>query len=228
MAHKRIISLLSAMIVMAFFILVESSPRTKSADLAMQPPDSCALCHVKLSEQVPEGHFKPTLNEVKYCLVCHMLKGTAAAFSWVTHLNHYNLGVVSECWLCHRIDAAGNFRLIGVENSEEIKVTQEVVNRMVPYYQSWAKSEYLGHRHAQQSVTCGLCHGKSFPETRASMEQCLTCHGSYQHLAKLTEDVYPNPHNSHLGEIRCTLCHKAHEQSVLYCNLCHVFDLKVP
>ena len=30
-----------------------------------------------------------------------------------------------------------------------------------------------------------------------------------------------NPHDSHLGEIACTVCHKAHGESKVYCLECH-------
>ena len=37
-----------------------------------------------------------------------------------------------------------------------------------------------------------------------------------------------NPHRSHLGEIACTVCHKAHEASVVYCLDCHrKFEMKI-
>ncbi|WP_435546972.1 cytochrome c3 family protein [Desulfobacterium sp. N47] len=58
----------------------------------------------------------------------------------------------------------------------------------------------------------------------------------YTELAKKTEKLdnikagITNPHKSHIGEARCTLCHKNHAQSVLDCNQCHLpkFDMKVP
>ncbi|MCD8476126.1 MAG: cytochrome c3 family protein [Shewanella fodinae] len=31
-----------------------------------------------------------------------------------------------------------------------------------------------------------------------------------------------------MGDIHCTSCHKGHEQSKVYCNECHSFDLKIP
>ncbi len=193
-----------------------------------QSADACGACHT-LSESVPEGHFKATLNEVKYCLACHSLEGAATAFAWTTHQNHYStLGVAINCWLCDQIDATGHFRLMGVEGGQEIPATQSQVTKMEPRYLSWATSVYLDRRHGQQSVTCRACHGTYFPERRPATEQCYTCHGSYQLVASLTEDVEPNPHASHLGEIRCTICHKSHEKSVLYCNQCHLFDLEVP
>ncbi|MBK1623965.1 hypothetical protein CKO32_10340 [Afifella marina DSM 2698] len=38
-----------------------------------------------------------------------------------------------------------------------------------------------------------------------------------------SEGMSPNPHASHLGEIDCTECHKAHSPSTLFCSVCHQF-----
>ena len=83
-------------------------------------------------------------------------------------------------------------------------------------------------KHARRGVACASCHEASSGE-RVSMEQCLQCHDSYERLGELTRAVVPNPHVSHLGEIRCALCHKIHGKSELYCNTCHhsKFKLKV-
>jgi len=211
---------------------------------AQQQPAGCTTCHgtgtIKaLVGEVPPGQTMldpqnpPVSTDVNYCLQCHTLAATAPAFSWTVHQSHFATeiaaaGKKATCDLCHTLDASGNFTLTGASNSPSFKTTAAVVAKMPTYYTSWATSKHLDHTHAQRSVTCALCHGRRFPEKRAEMEQCLTCHGSYQHVAELTKNVYPNPHESHLGEIRCTLCHKAHANSELYCDLCHAFGLKVP
>lgn len=57
--------------------------------------------------------------------------------------------------------------------------------------------------------------------------QCLTCHVSYQDLAKKTEKLSPNPHWSHLGAVNCEDCHKPNaKQPELMCNDCHNFSYK--
>jgi len=191
----------------------------------------CTGCHVNLSEEVPESHFKVTIEEVKYCMICHSIEGPAVAFEWAIHLDHYSTPeFVGDCWSCHLIDEEGSFRLIeAADGNGLIKATKDVVEKMVPYFQSWATSVHLDRRHAQCGVTCTVCHGTFFPHQRPGMGQCLQCHGSYQHLVALTKDVSPNPHEeSHLGEIMCTYCHKAHQESVLFCKNCHDFDLEVP
>lgn len=237
---KKMILFIIAMGVMAIVLIGVYGPNTTQVSLAVQEgEEGCASCHEKLSDTVPESHFNVTLEEVKYCLVCHSLEGPATAFDWTTHLAHYAQEEFSgDCWSCHLLDEEGGFRLIGAEGGKGIEVTEEVVEGMGSYFVSWATSECensegeiklgLDHKHANQGVTCALCHGTYFPQGRASMEQCLGCHGSYEHVATLTEDVDPNPHRSHLGEVRCTLCHRAHEESVFYCNECHVFQLEMP
>jgi hypothetical protein len=90
-----------------------------------------------------------------------------------------------------------------------------------------AESVRLEQLHKQRSISCEQCHGGKSQEP-VPMETCLTCHGSYEKLADLSKRKSPNPHDSHLGEIRCTLCHHVHKDSALYCNTCHAFDLKVP
>ncbi len=90
---------------------------------------------------------------------------------------------------------------------------------------AWAQT--VSGKHAEKGVTCVNCHGEAAPAKRAPVSACAKCHGDYAGIAKLTEKVTPNPHASHQGEVRCTLCHKTHEPSKLYCNECHQFDLKV-
>lgn len=83
-------------------------------------------------------------------------------------------------------------------------------------------------RHIGKGIQCNSCHGsgdKSRPVRKAA---CLTCHQSYEALAKRTEKDHPNPHFNHYGDRDCTTCHKGHQPSTLSCNQCHQFDLKTP
>ncbi|MGV8056502.1 MAG: cytochrome c3 family protein [Smithellaceae bacterium] len=90
-------------------------------------------------------------------------------------------------------------------------------------------------KHKSKGISCTACH-KSSPYTRSEDVTCMTCHGSYADLAKKTAGLenlkagIQNPHKSHIGEARCTVCHKNHASSVLYCNECHSpkFEMKVP
>lgn len=109
-------------------------------------------------------------------------------------------------------------------------VDEEWALEMTEYFQSWASSEFADHTHAQASVTCDQCHDTFFPEKKPATDACLRCHGTYTHLAELTEPEVegPNPHASHLGEPSCTSCHNAHEEAELMCLQCHIFELEMP
>lgn len=80
-----------------------------------------------------------------------------------------------------------------------------------------------GKAHQDAKVTCQACHKnqKNKPPDSAA---CLNCHDSYKAVAERTAQVKPNPHDSHLGELRCTLCHSMHKPSKVYCNECHTFQ----
>jgi hypothetical protein len=65
-----------------------------------------------------------------------------------------------------------------------------------------------------------------FPEGNYSKEYCLKCHGTYDELAQKTSNVKPNPHQSHLGEIECGLCHKSHRSFVNHCAECHDWNFE--
>lgn len=82
---------------------------------------------------------------------------------------------------------------------------------------------------------CAACHdanavtASSVPDDeRALNAKCNTCHGGYKVLAEKSKDLHFNPHASHLGDINCTVCHRAHEKPKLACNDCHAFDMKMP
>lgn len=92
-----------------------------------------------------------------------------------------------------------------------------------------ADAPALADRHAKMRVKCEQCHAVKTPAagTRPKNEACLACHQSYEALAAKTAKLDPNPHKSHLGNVRCADCHSGHAQSRLMCNDCHKFDLKV-
>jgi hypothetical protein len=92
-----------------------------------------------------------------------------------------------------------------------------------------ADAPALADRHAQLGVKCEQCHKTAQPAEGAKVknEACFECHENYESLAKKTEKLDPNPHKTHLGNVRCSDCHKGHSESVLMCNDCHKFDLKV-
>ncbi|MBI4470074.1 MAG: cytochrome c3 family protein, partial [Acidobacteria bacterium] len=198
-----------------------------------QTPAGCNSCHTKLSTQIPEGHFKVTVEQVTFCIVCHSQtespNAAASRLGWFTHLDHFgNQEFDGTCWSCHVINTGGELTLVGMKTSMGIKVNKNLATAMTGYYGTWATSEFLDHTHAERGVTCALCHDSNFPTEAPLVNQCLKCHQSYAHVAAQTQDLYPNPHDSHMGDLRCTLCHHAHEKSTTYCNECHEFDFETP
>ncbi|KUK32129.1 MAG: Fumarate reductase, NapC/NirT cytochrome c subunit [Thermoanaerobacterales bacterium 50_218] len=113
-----------------------------------------------------------------------------------------------------------------------------------PYYNSWKGGDLLAAKHAEAGVDCLDCHHKStvakigeginyltgnyenpLKERDFSMEECLSCHkDDFAEAVAATDFGESNPHDSHLGEIECHLCHKMHRQSEVYCAQCHDFS----
>jgi len=91
-----------------------------------------------------------------------------------------------------------------------------------------AAEGFLSDRHVGRGVTCESCH-TTMPPKAVNGDTCLKCHGPYSALAKKTDDKDINPHDTHLGEADCSLCHKGHKKPVLACDECHEFrDMRVP
>ncbi|MCT4534674.1 cytochrome c3 family protein [Halodesulfovibrio sp.] len=82
----------------------------------------------------------------------------------------------------------------------------------------------------QNGANCEYCHGVVSPVEPADIKNCFQCHGTPEDIAKRTEKLEPNPHNSpHWGtELPCDSCHKEHGKSEFYCKNCHHFDYQVP
>jgi hypothetical protein len=87
---------------------------------------------------------------------------------------------------------------------------------------------FLGDKHKNRGMDCSGCHKESPPKQDVPMAVCLGCHGDYGKVAAKTNEIDPNPHDSHLGGIDCGKCHHAHKPSVNVCNECHEMDMKVP
>jgi nitrate/TMAO reductase-like tetraheme cytochrome c subunit len=76
--------------------------------------------------------------------------------------------------------------------------------------------------HAKAGVHCFDCHQEEKPTKKAvASASCMTCHGDYPAMKALTKDAKPSPHDSHLGEIACTDCHRQHKPAVVTCLECH-------
>lgn len=121
-----------------------------------------------------------------------------------------------------------------------------------PYVKSWKSSNFLDHKHSQSGIGCLECHQLTAEQQgenvskfqrkafKAPLDQrqyqndfCFRCHGSYKEVAERTRDFQKknlsmNPHESHYGEIDCSLCHKSHKPSVDLCSECHPPVVKKP
>jgi fumarate reductase flavoprotein subunit len=92
-----------------------------------------------------------------------------------------------------------------------------------------AQKELLVQKHAETGVQCADCHSWEQDFAPVKIEACLGCHDGYAGMAELTKDVFPNPHGSHLGNVKCTECHKVHTVATeTTCDKCHNWGLKLP
>jgi hypothetical protein len=121
------------------------------------------------------------------------------------------------------------------QSAEKVKPTKEDRVLVEKATASWKSSSFTDHLHQQKGIGCANCHGKAAPVKGDTVENktCSGCHGDYPALAaksKLPPKLAKrNPHASHLGEIDCVVCHKAHAVSQPYCLGCHAkFDMKMP
>ncbi|MHA1559768.1 MAG: cytochrome c3 family protein, partial [Alphaproteobacteria bacterium] len=93
---------------------------------------------------------------------------------------------------------------------------------------------FLADRHAELGFSCAACHSDGLPAPGAQLPAdlsaavCLDCHGTFAEVAGRTDATFPNPHESHLGDLDCNSCHRAHAQPMDYCEQCHSFGFRVP
>lgn len=93
---------------------------------------------------------------------------------------------------------------------------------------------FLADRHGTLGLTCTSCHTEGAPPPGTTIAGanatsiCLGCHGTYADVAGRTAALFPNPHASHLGDLACSSCHRAHQTPVDHCSQCHSFGFRVP
>lgn len=194
----------------------------------------CSACHVEYRSLLPALHPSLQKEPVPSCLYCHepavSEEPLTNAFSALIHLGHKDS---ADCLECHTWKEESSFDLphpgaaLGKPSDEDMHWIEKA-------FDAWADSPYLASLHASHAVTCSGCHGKNLPlmDDTVENERCLACHGP---MEKLVERSAPqdfpdrNPHLSHLGEIACTVCHRSHWESEVYCLGCHQnFDMKIP
>jgi len=215
---------------------VQAAKPAKTAKTPAQAKSSCKSCHVDFSSVIPQNHPPVKGNDLTACTTCHKpgqpMTEKKNAFSTRIHKGHLPPKGNVDCLACHTWSAGKSFGLAGMKESWG-KPTKEDLDLTKEIFTSWASSEYMDNLHAKASVACANCHGKELPLPDATVDntKCLDCHGPMDQLAKKTEPADfkdRNPHKSHLGEIACTVCHKAHGESKVYCLSCHQkFEMKI-
>jgi len=224
-------------ITIAFCLWLAVMMRPAVAQVANDP---CSSCHRDLSAVLPKDHPQtPAIARgLSGCLTCHSIGQVGEAvsnpFATRLHLVHIGEKKAPDCTSCHVAVPGKQFGLIGqsiswgTPKSDDLAAMNEIAA-------SWATSKFTDHLHAKASVDCAGCHGKAVPrlDDTVENERCLTCHGPIEKLADKTRNPdFPNrnPHASHLGsDIACTVCHHAHQASVVYCNNCHrQWTIKIP
>ncbi|MEF9995320.1 MAG: cytochrome c3 family protein [Burkholderiaceae bacterium] len=86
-----------------------------------------------------------------------------------------------------------------------------------------AQSAEIAETHAKRGAACTACHENSNPAAGdfIETEKCLACHSRDSIKAPFKSMGKKNPHDNHLGEIDCNLCHTGHKPFELYCKQCH-------
>ncbi len=116
---------------------------------------------------------------------------------------------------------------------------------MRPNVESYLTSNHLDHVHAEAGVMCKDCHSdySLLDEIRAGLnfltgnyvvnadgtlpkrdfedDICTQCHGGMERVARSTDFLARNPHNSGMGTFTCDTCHVSHGAQIDYCSQCH-------
>jgi len=190
---------------------------------------SCVSCHPDLSGLLPKDHPQAKAGGIGACLGCHKPemsgKPRKSAFSSALHRAHSGNDARMDCMICHTWTPGRRFGLVGSKVSFGTP-SKDQLQEMKSIVTSWVRSGYTDSLHGKANVFCGGCHGSEIPKEGDTVanRRCLACHGPAEKLAtRSAPGDFPdrNPHKSHLGEIDCTVCHKGHAESKVYCLDCH-------
>ena len=156
------------------------------------------------------------------CTTCHAPASIKPA-SQTGQVIHASLPNDMACVSCHR--NLVHSRPGSVSAADEKSMIKRAMDDFV-------HSRNLANIHAQKGMTCSTCHGNDLiPDANATgpNAQCGTCHGTMEKIAQAFKGPsYLNPHASHLGNIPCSSCHAAHQESKAYCLNCHTnFDMPI-
>ena len=110
---------------------------------------------------------------------------------------------------------------------------------------SYLTSNHLDNVHYEAGVMCKDCHSDysvmdeissginyvtgnyvitendSLSKRDFDDEICTQCHGDMMSVARSTDFLYYNPHNSGMGTFTCDTCHMSHGEQIDYCSECH-------
>jgi hypothetical protein len=86
----------------------------------------------------------------------------------------------------------------------------------------------LSHSHQLNGMTCADCHGLTRPAKSPEQKKCLSCHADDRKITIQTDKTLPPPHDSHMGDLDCGLCHHQHSKSANFCSQCHEWKYLVP
>ena len=86
-----------------------------------------------------------------------------------------------------------------------------------------APPPFLADKHKDLGLACKDCHGEADKADGVAMEQCLSCHESWDKLKKAPRAVklHRNPHDGHYPDLDCNNCHHGHKAMENYCDNCH-------
>jgi len=215
---------------MAFLVLSGGKYRPIGRASAQLKPDACTNCHAEIAEILPRGHGAVIEPSPPACKKCHRVGGPAKTFEWLSHYKHYRIATgAPECGDCHRL-LKKKAAEISESRSSAVSLPAEIADGWGPFFKSWAVQGYMDNAHAQKGVICRSCHGSVPAFEVPELEKCLSCHKGYAPPLGQNSGSQPDPHRSHLESPPCTLCHKAHEKSVNYCNSggCHQYNFNFP
>jgi hypothetical protein len=92
----------------------------------------------------------------------------------------------------------------------------------------WGKVP-LGHFHRLSGISCSSCHETAQPVKGApDTQKCVSCHPEYKKGPLQANSDLQNPHDSHMGDLDCSLCHHQHKKSENFCSTCHYWKYVVP
>ncbi|MVX57491.1 cytochrome c3 family protein [uncultured Parasutterella sp.] len=176
----------------------------------------CSQCHPTQPIQI-KNHLDFSSLNASSCSSCH--SGNGKSIFYILHKGHLKK---VPCTTCHE-NKNGKVNLLAANsNSNQNTIKEDDFELYEELFDTFSGT--TSRLHLRNRNSCSSCHTDGIPVEGAqvSNEICLSCHGSYEDLAKKTRsDKKANPHESHQGKLECSRCHKGHETSRSYCTECH-------